>query len=31
LAYDPERAYQLLEAAGWVDNDQDGIRELCHT
>jgi len=27
LAYDPERAYQLLEAAGWVDNDQDGIRE----
>ncbi len=27
LAYDPDRARDLLEAAGWVDKDGDGIRE----
>ena len=27
LAYDPERARRLLEDAGWVDRDGDGVRE----
>jgi peptide/nickel transport system substrate-binding protein len=26
-AYDPDRARQILEDAGWVDSDGDGIRE----
>jgi peptide/nickel transport system substrate-binding protein len=26
-AYDPDRARQILEDAGWVDTDGDGIRE----
>ncbi len=25
--YDPDKARQILEAAGWVDEDNDGIRE----
>lgn len=27
LPYDPDRAYQLLESAGWIDRDGDGIRD----
>lgn len=27
LAYDPDQARVLLEAAGWVDRDGDGVRE----
>ncbi|MBK9745317.1 MAG: hypothetical protein IPO91_00925 [Chloroflexi bacterium] len=27
IAYDPEGAAALLEAAGWVDSDGDGVRE----
>ncbi|MEE9133305.1 MAG: ABC transporter substrate-binding protein [Gemmatimonadota bacterium] len=27
LAYDPESARALLEAAGWIDRDGDGVRE----
>ena len=27
LSYDPERARQLLEQAGWTDADGDGVRE----
>jgi peptide/nickel transport system substrate-binding protein len=27
--YDPERARQMLEATGWIDEDGDGVRE-CH-
>jgi peptide/nickel transport system substrate-binding protein len=26
-AYDPERSAQMLEEAGWVDSDGDGVRE----
>jgi peptide/nickel transport system substrate-binding protein len=26
-AYDPDKAKQILETAGWVDSDGDGIRE----
>jgi peptide/nickel transport system substrate-binding protein len=25
--YDPQKAAQLLEEAGWVDSDEDGVRE----
>jgi peptide/nickel transport system substrate-binding protein len=27
LPYDPDQARALLEAAGWVDRDRDGVRE----
>lgn len=27
IAYDPELAAQMLEEAGWVDSDGDGVRE----
>jgi peptide/nickel transport system substrate-binding protein len=27
LPYDPARAAQLLEQAGWIDRDNDGVRE----
>jgi peptide/nickel transport system substrate-binding protein len=27
FTYDPERAAQLLEEAGWIDEDGDGVRE----
>lgn len=26
-SYDPDKAIELLESAGWVDSDGDGIRE----
>jgi ABC-type transport system substrate-binding protein len=29
--YDPDRARLLLEEAGWVDQDQDGVREAAQT
>jgi peptide/nickel transport system substrate-binding protein len=27
LSYDPDQARDLLEAAGWIDRDGDGVRE----
>lgn len=27
IPYDPVRAAQLLDEAGWIDRDQDGVRE----